>query len=125
MASSRPAALIVEDQPFVALVASDILEEAGFDPIHASDAPSALALLSTHANIQVLVTDVSLGGSEAGVDLARSAALERPDLNVVVTAAGQFSSLTELPPGARLLHKPYSSAELRTLVAAMTLLQPA
>jgi CheY-like chemotaxis protein len=125
MASSRPAALIVEDQPFVALVASDILEEAGFEPIHAFDAPGALALLSTHPNIQVLVTDVSLGGSEEGVDLARSAALVRPELNVVVTAAGQFPSMAELPSGVRLLHKPYSSAELRTLVAAMTLLQPA
>lgn len=124
MAPSRPAALIVEDQPFVALVASDILEEAGFDSLHACDAPSALALLKAHPEIAVLVTDVSLGGARDGVDLARCAAAERPSLQMVVTSSTDHMP-GDLPAGARLLHKPYASAELRTLVSAMTLLQPA
>jgi CheY-like chemotaxis protein len=38
MTPSRPAALIVEDQPFVGMVASDILRESGFDTFHAFDA---------------------------------------------------------------------------------------
>jgi CheY-like chemotaxis protein len=125
MASSRPAALIVEDQPFVALVASDILAEAGFDPLHACDAPTALALLKAHPEIEVLVTDASLGSGDDGVELAHSAAIERPSLNMVVTASNGDVAIRDLPPGARLLHKPYASAELRTLVAAMALLQHA
>lgn len=125
MASDRPAALIVEDQPFVALVASDILDEAGFAPLHACDAPSALALLEAHPEIEVLVTDISLGGADDGLALARSAGLERPSLNLVVTSSSPPGAIGELPPGARLLHKPYASAELRTLVAGMALLQPA
>lgn len=123
MASNRPAALIVEDQPFVALVASDILEEAGFVAMHAFDAASALAMLSAHPEIKLLVTDVSLGGAADGVELARRAALERPSLGMVVTVSGGDLAIADLPAGARLLHKPYASAELRTLVAAM--LQPA
>ncbi|HVM37974.1 MAG TPA: response regulator [Sphingomicrobium sp.] len=125
MASSRPAALIVEDQPFVALVASDILEEAGFEPLHACDATTALALLRAHPEIEVMVTDVSLGRADDGVELARSAALERPALKLVVTASSTLGLSSELPSGARLLHKPYASAELRALVAGMALLQPA
>jgi two-component system, response regulator PdtaR len=125
MASSRPAALIVEDQPFVALVASDILEEAGFDPLHACDVPGALALLKAHPEIEVLVTDLGLGGAREGIELARSAAAERPSLQMVVTASSEHPAISDLPAGARLLHKPYASAELRTLVAAMTLLQHA
>ena len=56
MASSRPAALIVEDQPFVGLVASDILMESGFQTFHAYDAAAATLLLEEHPEIELIVT---------------------------------------------------------------------
>jgi len=65
MKPSRPAALIVEDQPFVGMVASDILRESGFDTFHAYDASDATAVLEAHPEIEVVVTDgrVKLDGS--------------------------------------------------------------
>jgi CheY-like chemotaxis protein len=121
MTSSRPAALIVEDQPFVGMVASDILRESGFDTFHAYDARDAEAVLDRHPEIEVIVTDAQLAGDVTGIDLCRRVSAERPDVQLVVTSAGYDLRPNDMPGGALLLHKPYASGELRTLVAAKTL----
>lgn len=123
MPSSRPAALIVEDQPFVGLVASDILQESGFETFHAYDAADAAALLDQHPEIEVVVTDAELSGSVTGVELCHRVSRERPDVQLVVTSAGNVTG--DVPRGARVLRKPYASGELRTLVAARSLAESA
>jgi CheY-like chemotaxis protein len=124
MTPSRPAALIVEDQPFIGMVASDILRESGFETFHACDAQNATQVLSEHPEIEVVVTEAKLAGGD-GLEFARRVSQERPAVQLVVTAAGQELSSAELPQGARVLRKPYASGELRTLVAAKSLLQDA
>ena len=62
MTSSRPAALIVEDQPFIGMVASDILRETGFETFHAYDANDAAAVLQDHPEIEVVVIEVDPSG---------------------------------------------------------------
>jgi CheY-like chemotaxis protein len=125
MPASRPAALVVEDQPFVGMVASDILRESGFDTFHAYDARDAAALLDQHPEIELVVTDAELSGDGHGIDLARQVSRERPNVQLVVTAADHDFALSEVPPGARVLRKPYASGELRTLVGAKNLLRDA
>lgn len=124
MTPSRPAALIVEDQPFIGMVASDILRESGFETFHACDAQNASQVLSEHPEIEVVVTEAQLAAGD-GLEFARRVSQERPAVQLVVTAAGQELSSAELPKGARVLRKPYASGELRTLVAAKSLLQDA
>jgi two-component system, response regulator PdtaR len=121
----RPAALIVEDQPFVGLVASDILRESGFDTFHAYDAEDAAAMLEKHPEIEVVVTGVELPGDIDGLELCRKVSRQRPNVQLVVTTAGTDPAPSDMPPGARVLHKPYSSGDLRTLVASRSLLQEA
>lgn len=125
MTQARPAALIVEDQPFVGMVASDILRESGFDTFHACDAKDAAAVLNEHPEIEVLITDAELSGPAHGLELVRQVSRERPNVQLVVTAAGHDLSNAEVPQGARVLRKPYASGELRTLVAAKSLLEEA
>ena len=125
MTPGRPAALIVEDQPFIGLVASDILRESGFDTFHAYDASDAAAMLRDHPEIEVVVTDAQLPGGIDGLELARRLSRERPDVRLVVTAAGPALAQSDVPAGARVLHKPYASGELRTLVAAGELFEHA
>lgn len=124
MTPSRPAALIVEDQPFIGLVASDILRESGFETFHACDAWNAIRLLEEHPEIEVVVAQAQLSDG-GGLEFARRVSRERPGVQLVVTAASEELSATELPQGARVLRKPYTSGELRTLVAAKSLLQEA
>jgi len=125
MTPSRPAALIVEDQPFVGLVASDILRESGFQTFHAYDARDAQRLLEEHPEIEVVVTDAELHGSMDGLDLCRRLSRERPHVQLVVTSAGRELSGATVPEGARMLRKPFSSGELRTLVENKALLADA
>jgi CheY-like chemotaxis protein len=111
MASSRPAALIVEDQPFVGMVASDILKESGFLIFHAYDAEAAARLLDEHPEIEVIVTEAQLPGDVNGLEFCRRVSRQRPDVQLVVTASS--------------LRKPYASGELRTLVADKAILAEA
>ena len=123
MTPSRPAALIVEDQPFVGMVASDILRESGFETSHAYDASDAAVMLREHPEIEVVVTEAELPGDVTGLELCRRVSQERPHVQLVVTSAGRAPNPSEIPNGARLLRKPYASGELRTLVAAKALLE--
>jgi len=124
MTPSRPADLIVEDQPFVGMVASDILSESGFATFHAYDAKDAAAVLREHPEIEVVVTEAQLPGDETGIELCRRISEERPNVQFVLTSAGHDLP-NDVPKGARVLHKPYASGELRTLVAAKSLLEEA
>jgi len=116
--------LIVEDQPFVGLVASDILQDSGFETFHAYDADGAVALLDQHPEIEVVVTEAILPGPVNGFELARRVSKERPEVQFVVTV-GEEVSPSDIPQGARTLRKPFASGELRTLVAAKSLLSEA
>ena len=89
MTSSRPAALIVEDQPFIGLVASDILRESGFETFHAYDANDAVELLGAHPEIEVVVAGTDLPGEMSGLELCRRVSERRPDVQLVLTAAGE------------------------------------
>ena len=125
MTPSRPAALIVEDQPFIGMVASDILRESGFQTFHAYDASTAAEVLEEHPEIAVVVTGAELPGDVDGLELCRRVSQQRPNVQLVVTSASEEVTAGDVPIGARLLRKPYASGELRTLVAAKSLLADA
>ena len=125
MPSWNRSALIVEEQPFVGMVASDILQETGFETFHASDASGAMAMLRTHPEIGLMVTEADLSGPGDGVELSRTGARERPDIQIVVTAGGREVQSSDVPEGTRVLRKPFSSAELRSLACGTALLQEA
>ena len=125
MTSSRPAALIVEDQPFVGMVASDILKESGFQTFHAHDAEGATKVLDEHPEIELMVTEAQLPGQVTGLELCRQVSKQRPDVQLVVTASSLELTEQNVPSGARVLRKPYASGELRTLATSRSLLAEA
>jgi CheY-like chemotaxis protein len=101
--------LIVDDEPAVRALATDVLSDAGFETIAAADANQALHVL-THdvTNVDVLFTDVRMPGGMNGLELARVAKRNWPALRVIVTSgyfAGDF-------PSADFLRKPWSASEL-------------
>lgn len=114
MPANRPAALIVEDQPFIGMVASDILRESGFDTFHAYDAEGAEGLLAEHPEIEVVVAAAELQGPVNGLEFARRVSRDRPGVQLVLTACGRELAASEVPHGARTLRKPYASGELKT-----------
>ena len=101
MTASRPGALIVDDQPFVGLVASDICVKSGFQTFHAYDATDATAVLAEHPEIEVVVTDAELTGDVTGLELCQRVSRERPEVQLVVTASGQDLQGQQVPEGTR------------------------
>jgi DNA-binding NtrC family response regulator len=74
--------LVVDDEWWIRAFVRVDLEEAGFAVAEAQDAEAALAALDA-VPVQVLVTDLDLGGGPDGLALAAAAKRRCPDLRVV------------------------------------------
>jgi hypothetical protein len=72
-----------------------------------------------------MITEAQLQGGVTGLELCQRVSKERPDVQLVVTVATSDVGQDSVPSGARVLRKPYASGELRTLVAAKSLLADA
>lgn len=60
--------LIVDDEPTVRMLISDVLDELGYAAIEAADATSALKVLQSNVRLDLLITDVGLPGHERPAD---------------------------------------------------------
>lgn len=85
------------------------------EPILATDASAALALLRAEGPFDLLFTDVVMPGPMNGPQLARAAQEIQPGLGVVYTSGYDESALTHdgrLDEGVVLVGKPYRRADL-------------
>ena len=82
--SNSETVLVVDDEPTVRMLISDILEELGYVAIEAADSVAGLKVLQSDARIDLLVTDVGLpGGINGNANMADAARVTRPDLKVL------------------------------------------
>ncbi|MGP1283923.1 MAG: response regulator [Parasphingopyxis sp.] len=65
--------LLVDDQPDVAEVTREMLEECGYSVIAKSDVTSALDVLATNPDIDIVIADVVMPGELGGADVAEFA----------------------------------------------------
>jgi Response regulator receiver domain len=63
--------LIVEDEALVRMTAVDMIEEAGFEVLEATNADEAILLLEARRDITVVFTDIEMPGSMDGLRLAQ------------------------------------------------------
>lgn len=116
----RKAVLIVEDEPLLLMEAADMISDAGYIPLEATNASQALAILRQREDIVVLFTDINLAGSTDGLALAREVADRWPPIKVIV-ASGRHSLESALLPGtARFIAKPYLQSDLNRALADLT-----
>jgi PAS domain S-box-containing protein len=100
--------LVVEDEVLIRLVLAEALEEQGHVVHQAGNADAALDILSDHPDIQFLVTDVGLPGTN-GRQLAELALGRWPGLKVLfLTGYIDRADTSRLPPGTQMLTKPTS-----------------
>jgi Signal transduction histidine kinase regulating C4-dicarboxylate transport system len=107
--------LVVDDEPLVRMVAVEILEELGYNVIEAEDGASALQILQSRPDIDLLLTDVGLPGSMNGRQLADAIRVSRAELKVLfVTGYAERAVLShgDLEAGMAILTKPFSSESL-------------
>ena len=70
--------LVVDDEPTVRMLVSDVLSDLGYAAIKAEDGPSGLKILQSGARVDLLVTDVKLPGGMNGRQVADAARVLRP-----------------------------------------------
>nr|WP_316627403.1 PAS domain S-box protein [uncultured Brevundimonas sp.] len=114
--------LLVEDDPGVAAVALEILEELGLDVDLAQNGQDALRALE-QAAFDMMLTDVVMPGGMSGVDLARAAARSWPEMRIALVSGYVGEDVDEVLSDTPwpLLRKPYSSDQLRGLLEQLTI----
>ena len=102
------AVLLVEDEPLLGELMTEALIDQGFDVHAAPDAGDALRYLLSGAEVDILFTDIDLGGGMDGAELAQLAREMRPKLPIVYTSGRRSPDQIAALPGAAFLPKPYS-----------------
>ena len=111
-ATKRPVVLVVEDEFLIRMHAAEMIEEAGFEVVEASNADEAVAVLEARLDIAVVFTDVQMPGSMDGLKLARAVRDRWPPIHIVATSGLVDVRTRDLPDGGRFLAKPYSPAQI-------------
>jgi signal transduction histidine kinase len=103
--------LIVDDEPTVRMLVTDVLAESGYSAIEAPDGVSGLRILQSEVRIDLLITDVGLPNGLNGRQMADAARIARPDLKVLfITGYAENARIGngQLEPGMHVLTKPFS-----------------
>ncbi|GBU18599.1 MULTISPECIES: ATP-binding protein [Methylobacterium] len=122
VAGAGETVLVVDDEPSVRMLVTDVLGELGYTAVEAADAAGGLRVLQSGARIDLLVTDVGLPGGLNGRQMADAARATRPDLKVLfITGYAENALLTngQLEPGMAVLTKPFAVDALATRIREM------
>jgi CheY-like chemotaxis protein len=114
--------LVVDDEPTVRLLVTEVLADLGYRAIEAADGPSGLLALRSSARIDLLITDVGLPGGMNGRQLADAARTGRAGLKVLfITGYAETAAIGEgqLDPGMHMLTKPFAMEALARAVKAI------
>ena len=110
--------LVVEDNDLLRDLVARSLESLGYEGVMTGDAPAALVVLQSDRPLDLLFTDLILGGDMNGAELAVAARNLRPGLAVLLTTGREPG---DLPADAIdrfvCLRKPYRRAELSQAIA--------
>lgn len=112
MAHAKPIVLVVEDEPLVRMAIVDHLEDEGFTVLEAADADAALVILLNNLDVRIVFTDIDLPGSMDGLKLAAAIRDRWPPIKIVVTSGHRKVDISDLPPEAQFVPKPYNSDKL-------------
>jgi PAS domain S-box-containing protein len=104
--------LIVDDDPLISMSTVDMVEDLGHHVLEANSGADALKILSSDAEIDLMISDYSMPGMN-GAQLAIAARELRPRLPILLA-----TGYADLPPGSNVelprLGKPYSQEQLET-----------
>jgi PAS domain S-box-containing protein len=102
--------LVIDDEPSIRMLVTEVLEELGYTAIEAADGPSGLKVLQSDVRIDLLVTDVGLPGGMNGRQVADAARVSRPGLKVLfITGYAENAAVGNgyLDAGMQVLTKPF------------------
>ena len=114
--------LVIDDEPTVRMLVTDVLEDFGYGALEAEDGPAGLKVLRTNARIDLLITDVGLPGGMNGRQVADAARVLRPGLKVLFITGYAENAVVgngHLDPGMAVLTKPFAMDDLASKIRAL------
>jgi PAS domain S-box-containing protein len=114
--------LVVDDEPTVRMLVSEVLMDLGYGTIEAQDGVEGLEILRSNRRIDLLVTDIGLPGGIDGRQLGAAARSCRPGLRILFIT-GYPHMLRSVPDsvdeGVQALAKPFAVQELAVRISAL------
>jgi CheY-like chemotaxis protein len=106
-----PLVLVVEDENLLRFDIASYLEDAGFVVIEASTGEAAISLCHSGTAVDMVITDINLGGSASGWDVAESFRTVLPNMPVLYTS-GNTIDRSRCVFGSAVLAKPYRNSDV-------------
>jgi CheY-like chemotaxis protein len=104
--------LVVEDELLSRIHAVNLIEDAGYEAIEASNADQAIKILEERKDIRIVFTDINMPGSMDGLKLSRAIRKRWPPIELILTSGDFMVSNGDLPERGRFLPKPYADEQL-------------
>jgi PAS domain S-box-containing protein len=114
--------LVVDDEPLVRMLVTEVLQELKYHAIEAVDGPSALKILQGPTHLDLLISDVGLPGGMNGRQVADAARQLRPDLKVLFITGYAENAVVgngHLEPGMQVMTKPFRMEDLARRIGDM------
>jgi CheY-like chemotaxis protein len=121
-ASAGETVLIVDDEPTVRMLVTEVLAELGYAAIEAADGASGLKVLQSNVRIDLLISDVGLPGGLNGRQMADAARVTRPRLKVLfITGYAENAAVGDghLEAGMHVLTKPFAMQTLTNRIRSI------
>ncbi len=109
---SKPAVLVVEDEPLLLMMALDLVEDAGYEAVLARNADEALDILQARTDIRIVFTDIDMPGSMNGMRLAAMVRDRWPPIEIIIVSGHVTVTENELPPRSVFYSKPYDTSKV-------------
>jgi CheY-like chemotaxis protein len=104
--------LVVEDEFLSRLHAVNLVEDAGYKAIEASNYEEAIAILEARKDIRIVFTDVDMPGTLDGLKLAHAIRTRWPPVELIVTSGHFNLSDADMPERGRFFSKPYRDQDI-------------
>jgi CheY-like chemotaxis protein len=108
---SAPVILLVEDEFFVRYALANCLREAGYVVVESASGEDAITQCSSGMAIDMVLTDISLGGPVTGWDVAECFRSQQPGMPVVYMS-GQAIDHERCVPESVCVAKPYQHTSI-------------
>jgi PAS domain S-box-containing protein len=116
--------LVVDDEPTVRTLITEVLRDLGYTAIEAENGQAGLLILRSSVRINLLITDIGLPGGFHGRQLAEIGRLLRPDLKVLFISGHPGNPILgqdHPEPDGTMLAKPFTMEALTSRIRDLIL----
>lgn len=119
MLNGKAVVLVVEDSPLIRMGAIELVENAGYEALEATNADEAIQILESRSDIDLVFTDVQMPGTMDGVKLAHYIRERWPPVRLMVASGREIIEESSLPVGSRFFPKPYNDHTIADAMARL------